>query len=188
VPRKTARAASTIVVKGFASATGSSQFGIVSGGTNAEETNVTGNRIGLDGGVEGPPATYRTTRAPSLASAPARHHEQVLVGVLGRAFGCTPILLHDELLELPVERRRTIGLLGEERVKPALSRPGPPPSRVQTRATILSPWRPIRQAGRERDRARRRRKAGAALRSSQRSRIRVPCASRIPAVLPSSIV
>jgi hypothetical protein len=42
---KSARAASTIVVNGFASATGSSQPGIDSTGTSADETNVIGNRM-----------------------------------------------------------------------------------------------------------------------------------------------
>ena len=45
IPRNRARAASTMVVNGLCSAIGWSQLGIVSTGTNAEETNVTGNRI-----------------------------------------------------------------------------------------------------------------------------------------------
>ena len=42
---KSARAASTIVVNGLYSAMGWSQSGIVSTGTNADETNVTGKRM-----------------------------------------------------------------------------------------------------------------------------------------------
>jgi hypothetical protein len=42
---KSARAASTIVVKGLCSAIGWSQLGMVSGGTNAEEMKVSGKRI-----------------------------------------------------------------------------------------------------------------------------------------------
>ena len=45
VSRKRARAASTIVVNGLFSATGSSQLGIDSTVTKADETNVTGKRI-----------------------------------------------------------------------------------------------------------------------------------------------
>src|SRR5918994_948802 len=45
VPTNSARAASTIVVNGLFSAIGSSQLGIVSTGTNADEMNVTGKRI-----------------------------------------------------------------------------------------------------------------------------------------------
>src|SRR5436190_2611609 len=45
IPRKSARAASTIVVNGLCSAIGCSQLGIESTGTNAEETNVRGKRI-----------------------------------------------------------------------------------------------------------------------------------------------
>src|SRR5918996_4308270 len=45
VSTKSARAASTIVVKGLFSANGCSQPGIVSTGTNADEMKVTGKRI-----------------------------------------------------------------------------------------------------------------------------------------------
>src|SRR6476659_10578019 len=45
IPRKSARAALTMYVKGLCSAIGWSQLGIESTGTNADETNVTGKRI-----------------------------------------------------------------------------------------------------------------------------------------------
>lgn len=45
VPRKRARAASTVVVNGLCSAIGWSQLGMVSTGTKAEETNVNGKRM-----------------------------------------------------------------------------------------------------------------------------------------------
>src|SRR6185503_2409921 len=45
MPRNSARAALTIFVNGLCSAIGCSQLGIVWTGTNADETNVTGNRI-----------------------------------------------------------------------------------------------------------------------------------------------
>ena len=44
-PRNSARAAFTMYVNGLCSAIGWSQLGIVSTGTNADETNVIGNRI-----------------------------------------------------------------------------------------------------------------------------------------------
>src|SRR5690349_8140319 len=43
-PRNSARAASTMVVNGLCSAIGCSQLGILSTGTNADETNVSGKR------------------------------------------------------------------------------------------------------------------------------------------------
>src|SRR6476646_2191082 len=45
MPRNSARAALTIFVNGLCSALGCSQSGMVATGTNADETNVTGNRI-----------------------------------------------------------------------------------------------------------------------------------------------
>jgi len=45
VPTKSARTALTMFVNGLCSAIGCSQSGIESGGTNADETNVSGKRI-----------------------------------------------------------------------------------------------------------------------------------------------